>query len=85
MCVTDLKLRFCCCAISVVISADDDDEEALLGDNQQFEPAADVESALRIIESGGQLPPREERIHPQNPFSAYSILVIGALVLWCRR
>lgn len=35
-----------------------------MGESEQLGPAPDVEEALRILESGGQLPPRPVRPAP---------------------
>ncbi len=37
---------------------DEDDDESLPGDDTAFEPAKAVEQALRLLESGQQLPPQ---------------------------
>ena len=52
-----------CSCLEVIASLgrtanDEDDDESLPGDDTAFEPAREVEQALRLLESGQQLPPQ---------------------------
>lgn len=53
----------------LAICAAGSEDLGMLGDSEQLEPAPDVEQALRIIESGAQLPPRTVR--PPGPVLIY--------------
>ena len=50
------------------------EDETLMGDTEQLEPAPDVEGALRILETGGQLPLREVPPVPLKPSDMSSTL-----------
>jgi hypothetical protein len=43
------------------------EDEALPGDNEPFVAGEGVEEALRVVESGGQLPEQEVNLHAIQP------------------
>ena len=51
--------------LSVSAADNEDDDESLPGDDATFEPGKEVEQALRMLESGQQLPP--QTVLPASP------------------